>query len=332
MLIPFIFLKTNTTEVIKNLASDKDPLALSQKISTSDQQDYTHIIITHEGFLKDENGNRVDAIIVHAFNLSQKKGLQIAQKFNPKNTGEFKKIGSIETLGTPDLIFKLKNFFAKIDLKKEAHFKTEVKTDHEELEAIHTILTHDDPSIISEAITNFILEKLSNNENERYNGLFEINILKNESLKNIGLLRFLCSNAINEVIGSETSNIWMEKTKRKIHITCHYNNSLLHEARRSKNTPEKFQLDANNYADYNLKQLDKEFKSLLLEAEKNSNIKALMKLSTLNFEYNRRGVVQPKTMAKTHINTDNISLFRTLIIGSTVILFAFLAWLFLMKM
>ena len=267
-LVPFMFLKTITTETEKTLALDEDPLELAQILINNDRKVYTHVIIVHEAPLNDENGNRVDAIIVNAFDLSLKKGIQLAQKFNPKTTGEFRKIGTVEILKTPDLIFKLQKSADNIDLQKKPHFSTEIKTDNDGLDSIYTELSHHNPTIISDAISNFIIKKLS--ENERYDGVFEIDILEDAPIKNIGLLRFLCSNAIHEVLGSKTSNNWMQKTKRKLMITCTYNNAVLYQEKSSINNSTDFKLDDDNYPDLNIKQLDLEFKSVLLDAKKNS--------------------------------------------------------------
>jgi len=306
MLVPFMFLKTKTSEDLKTLDPDADPLKLAQTIISSGRKNYTHIIIANEASLNDTNGNRVEAIIINAFDLSLKKGIQIAQKFNSINTGEFKKIGKIETLDSPDLIFKLQKSADIISIQKKPHFNTEIRNDRKELVSIYTELSHHDPNRISEVIHSFILEKLSNIENGNYNGLFEINIKETEPIKNIGLLRFLCTNAINELLGSETSNNWIKKTHRKLIITCNYNNEILYQARTSETKPDFIKLDDDNLE----KQLYQKLELEAIDTKKNT----IEKLTT-----------------KPYKSKKILKVAKSFMIASTALLVFFLSWFFLIK-
>jgi len=330
MLVPFMFLKTKTTEELRNLEPDADSLQLAQTIIHRSRKNYTYIIIANEASLNDVNGNRVEAIIINAFDLSLRKGIQIAQKFNPKNTGDFKKIGPLEILETPDLIFRSQKSNKTI-IQHKPHFNTEIKNDTKNLSSVHTELAHHDPSSISEVIHSFILDKLSHSESKHYNGLFEINIKETKPIKKVGLLRFLCSNAINELLGSETSHNWMKKTERKLIIICNYNNAILYQAQASNHKPVLFKLDEDNYKDFTKKQLDREFKSVQLDVKKTANIKLIMKLSQLNLEYTRRGIARPTAVIKNKSNKHNHHHLKNLTITSLAFLFTLLAWFLLKK-
>jgi len=139
-------------------------------------------------------------------------------------------------------------------------------------------------------------------------------------------LNFLCTNAINEVLGSKTSNNWIKANNRNLIITCSYDNSELYQAMASKNELKPFKL--SNYLNYNRSQLDHEFKSVLFDLKKTANIKSIVKFSKLKFEYNRRDIEKPLTLETINLKTNNIYVAKKLIIGSTVILLVFLNWLF----
>jgi len=325
-LVPFMVLKTKKERVLRPLDPDIDPLDQAQTIVHSLRKKHTHIIIVHEASLYDENENRVDSIIVDAFDLSLKKGLQIAQRFNKKNAGGFKKIGLVSTLGTPTIIFELQKLGRKNKVDNEPHFNSEIKKDTKNLNFIQSELSHHSPDKLSEAIKDFVLDKLSDTKSNTYNGLFEINIIKNASIKNTGLLQFLCTNAINEVLGSKISNNWIKVNNRNLIITCSYDNSELYQAIASKNELKSFKL--SNYLNYNRSQLDHEFKSVLFDLKKTANIKSIVKFSKLKFEYNRRDIEKSLALETINLKTDNVYVAKKLIIGSTVILLVFLNWLF----
>ncbi len=290
---PFVHLSTKTDSYIGYLKKDTDPILQVQDLLKNQKHIYTYITIGHESTLKDDNGNRVDAILITVFDVSQAKGIQIAQLFSAKNTGEFKKIGPIITLKSPPLIVSLHESKKDKTQNDPPHFDTEIRTNDRGLKSIHTKISHDSPSLISQSISHFLSEKIKKELDKSFGGCIEINIYERSPIHKKGLLKFLCTNTINEFIDSKSCKIWIKKHKKALTVTCNFNKDLLYQAKARKDKPRKFKLGTNNYIDFNKSELDKEYNEILIDFEKNTDTKSILKLSKLNSEFNKRGLHHP---------------------------------------
>lgn len=105
---PFLYLQNGNEKNIRVLMTDDDPLEFAKSILQKEEEPYDLFVIGFEGYLKDHKDNRVDAIIVQGFDITEEKGVALGQKFSPKENGSFKKIDKIFFLGNPELIIPRK--------------------------------------------------------------------------------------------------------------------------------------------------------------------------------------------------------------------------------
>lgn len=328
--IPFMqLISANEISTIL-LTVDTDPIAYAQSILLKRRKKYRHILIVHEASINDENGNRVDAIIIDAFDVSKKKGIQIAQRFSSKSTGEFRKIGNITTLGFPSLIVKLQNSNTEYSSITKPHFNTEIRNNNNNLLSIHTELHHNTPSVISKSIYNYVNEKLLSDESNTFNGLFEIKIKPTTSIQKTDLLKFLCVNAINEILASETRKHWTRKNKRPVTIICNLNQSLIYQAKGTNSKSTSFKFTNKNKNNHKL-QLNKTYKKNLLNVKTKADKNSIMRLSKRNLECDNKELEHLSKQLNTVNCTHTTTYPKQFISRCTSVLLSFLGWLFLIR-
>ena len=97
---PFMYLQNGNEQKVRMLMTDGDPIEFAKSILEKEESPFEQFVIGFEGYLRDGNNNRTDAIIVQGFDVTQPKGVSIEQMFIPKENGEFKKIDSATFIGS----------------------------------------------------------------------------------------------------------------------------------------------------------------------------------------------------------------------------------------
>lgn len=105
-LAPFIFLQKDNDISIRVLMTDGNPVDYAKRVLAKEEVNYDQFAICFEGYLRNEDNSntKVDAILVHTYDITQDKGVILAQTFNPKENGGFRKIDKMAFLGHTDLI------------------------------------------------------------------------------------------------------------------------------------------------------------------------------------------------------------------------------------
>lgn len=288
---PFMFLKNGKEEYIRVLMTDGDPLEYAKTVLQKEEKTFQQFIIGFEGYHRNDNNERVDAIIIHGFDITQEKGVSLGQMFLPKENGGFKKIDKVTYLGNPDLILPLKSFENPDYSIEEIGFNA-VAFEKDNLTKYMAVFTHENPSVIANSIKRFLRSKFGGEKKKELEGTFDLEI-PDGIIKNIDFLKFLVTNSINEELASKGVEEWQNLTGRSISITCKYGGNLIYET--SKITPSK-DIESEkkyDYYDFSQNELDTEFNRIINIPNARTNIEALIAMSELMKEYKKRGLKMP---------------------------------------
>jgi len=284
---PFIYLKEGNDINIRMLMTDGDPMEYAKKIIEKEDKPFQQFIIGLEGYLRNEKGERTDAIIINGFDKTQEKGVTLAQMFLPIENGGFKKIDKVIFLGNPELIIPIeKNLNPDYSVDEIGFNAIAIKNEENNLTKYLAVFTHDNPSIIANAIKRFLRSKFSSENSNELSGEFDIEIPDN-CVKNFDLLSFVVKNAIQEELQEEVTKKWTEKNNRKIKITAKYNGKILFQ------TDNQTMNDSNDLSKYTISELDNFFNEILKIPNARTNIEALTKMSNLLEEYKKRKIETP---------------------------------------
>lgn len=277
-----------------------DPMEDAKKILTTEDKPFQQFIIGFEGYLRNEKGERIDAIIVNGFDITQEKGTSLAQMFLPLEKGGFKKIDKVNFLGNPDLIIPIKkNENTDYSVDEIGFNAIAFKDKGDSLTKYLAVFTHDNPSIIANTIKRFLRSKFSSDNSSELSGEFDIEIPDN-CVKNFELLSFVVKNAIQEELSETETKKWSKKYNRKVKITAKYNNKIIFQTENEK-------IDkSNNLSNYSISELDKTFAEILKIPNARTNIEALTRMADLLEEYKKRNVETPdKRVQKISSNKKN---------------------------
>lgn len=297
---PFIYLKKGDETYIRMLMTGGNPMEDAKKILTKEDKPFQQFIIGFEGYLRNEKGERIDAIIVNGFDITQEKGTSLAQMFLPLEKGGFKKIDKVNFLGNPDLIIPIeKNENADYSVDEIGFNAVAFKNKGDNLTKYLAVFTHDNPSIIANTIKRFLRSKFSSDNSSELSGEFDIEIPDN-CVKNFDLLSFVVKNAIQEELSEAETKKWSKKYNRKVKITAKYNNKILFQTENEK-------IDkSNNLSNYSISELDKIYSEILKIPNARTNIEALTRMADLLEEYKKRKIETPdKRVRKISSNKKN---------------------------
>ena len=214
---PFMHLINGGDMQVRILMTDGDPVEYARSILAKEDKPYQQFVIGMEGYLRDENNVRVDAIIVHGYDVTQEKGVVLAQKFEPKEQqGTFKKIDGITYLGSPELPVSLNRIESPDYTVEEVGFNA-MALKFGELTQYMAFFTHENPSVIANTIKRFLRSKLTGNNASSLNGRFEL-LVTPDIVKNDNLLKFLVLTAIDEERATPQVKAWESQTGRKLLI------------------------------------------------------------------------------------------------------------------
>lgn len=292
---PFMYLQNGNEKSTRVLMTDKDPIEFAKSILQKEEKPFEQFVIGFEGYLIDDNNNRVDSIIVQGFDITQEKGVALGQMFNPKENGGFKKIDKITFLGNPDLILSMKeNHNADYSIE-EIGFNAIAMSDDNNLTSYVAVFCHDNPSVVANTIKRFLRSKIGGEKKNELSGKFELNIPEGQ-INYDQFLKFLVANSIEEEIQSENSKIWTTQTNRKFDIVCKNGESIIFKSsdyvaeKLSSNKPN---IDTTGYETFSQQELQNEYYYILSIPNARTSVEALTKMTNLMKEYENRGLTMP---------------------------------------
>lgn len=296
---PFLYLKNGKEQHVRMLMTDGDPLEYAKEVLKKEEKPFQQFVIGIEGYLKNDDGERVDAIIVHGFDTSQEKGVLLGQMFSPKESGKFKKIDKVAFLGKPDLILPLK------PEKNSDHSVEEIGVHVTALSGKESdrakclaVFTHDNPSVIGHTVKQFLRSMFSSEDSKKLSGDFEIQIPDN-CVQNANLLAFLVKNAITEEMAEDSTKNWIEKHRRPVSIQAKYNGKMIFEAKSSQDAGAgSAEANPMDLSSHSVSELDAKFVAILQTPNARTNIEALTKMSELLEEYKKRNILTPDERAQ----------------------------------
>jgi hypothetical protein len=285
---PFLYLQNGDERSMKVLMTDGNPVEYALSVLAKGDESFVQFALCHEGYLRDEKNNRVDAIIVQGFDITQDKGVVIAQQFFPKEQGEFRKIDKMHFLGNPDIPIPKKHNLNANYSASDIYFTSMLVNEKSNLTKSVSVIVHDNPSVVTNAIKQFLRSKFNSNESNTLSGKFEMNIP--EAIKSEEFFTFLVTNAINELILSDAVIQWKNKTGRPVTITVKNGEKIIYD---KSSQFAKTDNQQPNYETFSIEELHTEWARIAPLWNSEPNIEVTNKISALLVQYASRGLPMP---------------------------------------
>lgn len=294
---PFMYLFNGEDQYTRVLMTDGDPMEYALKILEKEEKPFQQFVIGIEGYLRDDQDARTDAIIVQGFDKTQDKGVALGQMFEPmENNGTFKKIDKVTFLGNPERPLAFEEVSNPDYSVEELSFNA-IAVKSNELTQYVAFFTHANPSVIANSMKRFVRSKLLGDTAESLNGRFDLKITP--GLVNFDeFLKFLCVTAITEERASPHALEWESKTGRRLQFNIsHGDNPYLTEFTKesSEEEPEKEETkkEDSKYKNLTNEELNAEYYRIIAIPNARTNISALTDMSDLIGEYKKRGLDMP---------------------------------------
>lgn len=214
---PFLILQDGEQTYMRVLMTDGDPVEYAKRVLPKEEKNYEQFAIGVEGYIRDKDNNRVDAMIVQAFDVTQDKGVILAQAFNPKENGGFRKIDKISFLGHTDLIIpKKENPAADYAAQPAAVNGIAVKDDGDRCRYV-AIFVHGNSSVVANEMRYYMRSSFEGEKRNTLSGKFELNVME-EYIKDVEFFTFLVTNAINEELDAANVKSWKQETGRAVQV------------------------------------------------------------------------------------------------------------------
>lgn len=296
---PFIFLKNGDKTYKRVLTPDGDPMDFILSCIKQEKEPFDYFVYGVEGRTLDDNGQKVDTIIVASFDVSQDKGTMLGQQFESKEDfGAFRPKGRTIFLDNPDLPIekRAKNFeLNEEDLNEVSINGIQVK-DGELIKTV-TIFTNDSISMIRNAMKNVLFDKLTNDKCHEQSGSFEFVIVP--GFFQMGdFERFVMQSFIKEIPTRDTIQNWEKKYSRKVEVLIRYDKEEIAKTdsnvvNNDKVEQAKSNTETNKYTFLNEDGLKMEFFRIINIPNAQTNIEALKDMSALIKEFERRNIPLP---------------------------------------
>ncbi len=299
-LVPFLF-EYKGEEIYKSmLQPGGDPEEFAYRLAEKSTRDSDQFVVGYEGMLTNEKGEKMDAFIMKGYDKTQPKGVFLAQIFTPREkSGNFELVDNPVFISNPDLPFDINN---------------EITPNYKDIELYSSgmalkngdrvgIFSHDNPSVISNGIKQFLRSKVSL-ESDKISGNFECAIAPNghggEFLK-YTLLRTIQAEKQNKWIKE-----WESKTGKRVNVNCKYGEDIwlkeyadeenLKEDDRKSDKSEalnEHEQLVSKYLQMNQFELDAEFQKIISIPNARTNLEALTKMTALMEAYEKKGLSMP---------------------------------------
>lgn len=300
---PFMYLFNGEEKQIRVLMTDGDPVEYAKRVLAKEEKPFQQFVIGMEGYLRDENNERVDSIIVQGFDKTQEKGVALGQMFEPKEkNGTFKKIEKVTFLGSPELplgIEKLDNPNYSVE---EIEFSA-MALKFGELTQYLAFFTHANPSVIANTIKRFLRSKLMDSNADSLSGRFELEVTPG-MINHDDFLKFLVLNAVEEERKSHHGIEWEKRTGRQILLNVKHGNKeyLTEFENKKKESNEKPKSvepkrEEAKYSSFTVEELNNEYNRIISIPNARTNISALTDMTELMSEYEKRGLEMPNKKA-----------------------------------
>jgi hypothetical protein len=322
MIAPFMYLQNGKDQYVRKLITDGDPVEFAKQILQNEEKPYEQFIIGFEGFLRDDNNNRVDAVIIQGFDVTQDKGAALGQMFLPKEKGGFKKIGKVTFLGNPDLIVD-KKVNPAADYSVEEIGFTAIATEKDDLTSYTAVFSHEQPAVIANSVKHFLRSKFTGEKSGELSGHFDLNV-PNGRVRHEEFLIFVITNAINETLASDAANNWQRSTGRQISITFKNGDKVLYQNSTAPGEIPRLGTAPSadgEYTKLTAAQLNDEFNKIASVPNARTNVDALTKMSALMKEYQRRGLALPSGSKPAGTGSPLRSIAIKLLIGLALLYF-----------
>jgi hypothetical protein len=283
------------------MMTEGNPVDYAKTILAQEEKPFEQFAIGFEGYLRDKGNNRVDSIVVQAFDVTQDKGVILGQMFNPKENGGFRKIDKMTFLGHADLIIDKKHN-PTADYSTEPAAVTGFSVNGDEGNKLKYVVAfvHDKPSVVANEIKFYIRDSFSGEKRSNISGQFELNIL-NVANNNADFLTFLVTNALNEELESASVKSWCSETGRAVQIVVKHDEQIIYDSSKNNNPSPAAEAPESGSAGYEQltnEQLDDEFYRIVSIPNARTNITALTQMSALMKEYKNRGLEMPAPGSK----------------------------------
>lgn len=297
---PFLFFKDGDELRINVLYPDGNPLEYAYSILKQEERPFQQFVIGMEGYLRDAQNNRVDAFIVHGFDVTQDKGVIIAQEFLPKEKGGFRRLDKVTFMGHADLPIPKRTDLQPDYSVQEPGF-TAINLTVDDFTVYRVVLTHDNPSVIIDTFKRFLRSKFGGPDASQLNGEVKLDIPPQERL-NTDMLKFLLTEMLKEELGTPVFRNWASATGRTFRISAHYNDTELcnsasitpYTGTTAAPASQPAASGPNPYAIYSEAELHQEFNRILRIPNATQSEEALMGMSNLIREYESRGLSLPQ--------------------------------------
>lgn len=211
-LMPFLFVQQGPNRHTRVLVTDGDVMAYAMEILQKEPTPYEAFVIGAEGTLSDENGTKVDAVIVQAFATDHTEGVMLAQGFEPlEKNGTFKKIDRLALLDQPPNPLPLQTNLS--DAEAVPSVQAARLSRGEEGEAVMLFAVDTQPSRLMRSAHRYWWHLLQNDQGS-LSGHFTLMIQPSDSLfKDFTI--FLFQQMVEELQASDPGQEW-QKTHRKV--------------------------------------------------------------------------------------------------------------------
>ncbi len=298
-IIPFMYLFNGEEIQVRVLMTDGDPVEYAMKVLLKEEKPFQQFVIGMEGYLRDDNNERVDSIIVQGFDKTQEKGVALGQMFEPKEkNGTFRKIDKVVFLGSPELPLEIEKVDNPDYTVDEVGFNALALNFGEQTQYL-AFFTHKSPSVIANSMKRFLRSKLMDHHADSFSGRFELQVTPG-LINHDEFLKFLVLNAVDEERKSPPGLEWENINGRKLlfnikHGDTEFLTEFENENNNDKENPVKDE-PKKQEAKYSLftdRELNQEFDRIVSIPNARTNIAALTDMTELMEEYEKRGLEMP---------------------------------------
>lgn len=329
-LMPFLLEWNNANNLkMKPLFTEGDPELFAYEVAKKSDFEFDQFLVGYDGFLTDQHGNKIQSIIIKAFDKTQPKGVFIAHFYNIEDKIKLKLNGNPKLMQSPNLPFPINssanpNYYAE-ELYASIH-------DHQE-KGDEVILSHDNPAVIADGIKRYFT-KYSNSEATDNKDFVTFAIAPQEIFGDF--FRYTIIRAIKNELESPFVSKWESSNNKKLNIACIYGDEIIYSSKEqilnkttSKNINEQKSGELNTmntmiskYQDFTRIELDKEFFRIVSVPNARTNVQCLEQMTALLEVYDLKGFQRPETNSKQKPKPKSgcISIMVLLIIATSALL------------
>ena len=223
----FMILHCGGKKTMRVIVDDENPMATAKKLLENEEEPFNYVTIGAEVALKGKDGDKVDAILVEAFDVSLEKGISLCQSFRGKEDGEFQKIGHINFVSQPELGIPVRE---KVETEEvEPTAVNGIQTQNDDGLVNHVAMfTDSDAFQIGYETRKYLRAKLSDEKAYEHSGKFELIVTPNEKIHR-EFLDFMLRNVFTEIAQGEDGQHWEESTNRKLDVVIKYDEEIVAE-------------------------------------------------------------------------------------------------------